>query len=213
MSATPGSNPPAPSREDRLRSPLLLLIGALCAGAVVVIVAILAGGRLDETGAKALLSAVALILCALAGLACSSLARVRPSLAWLAALGTGAATAAFGGSLLAIWLAEDHEGLAQVFGVLAVTSVALANCCMLLRRDPRGEGAAGVVRSATVGLTVLLGALSIIEIAGDHRDVGVKPLGVLAVLLVLGMVLLPLVGRADPGRGRSSAQGPPQQLP
>jgi hypothetical protein len=180
---------------------LPILIGALCLAAVVAIVAVLSDGELDDTGWRALGTAVALSLYTLAGMACLPLGDRRPELALLGQI--GAVTAALGLviTVLGIWIDPNRDVWWEAIGIALVISLALAHVCLLMRRDPRQEGRfTGVLRVCTVGVTALLALLLVVEISGDGEEVDAQALGVVAILYVLGTVLLPLVRRLESER-------------
>ena len=92
-----------PVGDDSARFLVRLLIGALCAAALLLIVTIGSGSELDETGGKAIATAVALAFFSLTGVAGTTLARRRPRLALFGHVTAAVALAAFVMTTAQVW--------------------------------------------------------------------------------------------------------------
>jgi hypothetical protein len=174
------------------------VVGSLTACAVIAAVAVVLG----EFG-KALGQA-ALISLALAGFSVTTLGSTagtdRP---WSAALSlSGAAASALGmvAALVAILQFEDVTwATGRVLLVLIVAAVTVPYCAFLLLGYERGAVVNGVVVGA-VGLVVTFGTLlvTVILTDGDLPDGLYRLMGVVAIFMVLGTVVVPILTRTVP---------------
>jgi catechol 2,3-dioxygenase-like lactoylglutathione lyase family enzyme len=178
-----------------------LAVVVLCASALFLVIVIGTGTELDETGGRLIGTAALLALCCLAGVAGTSLAARRPEWALLGYLTALAAAATFVATEFGIWSDDPGEGTWEAAGMLAVLGVAGAHTSLLLAsaRD-RDPDPVRVVRAGTILVIWLLSLVAIAEISGNG-DIGERPLGILAVLYVLGVLVLPLLRRIAPDEG------------
>jgi hypothetical protein len=205
MSGLPPAEPEGERVRDLRRAALAVLIGSLCVGALIAIVAIVSGGDIDETTAKVMATVAALTVYSLVGLAGGSLSGRRPEMALLGNAGIVIAGIALLITVAEIWagLDDDDEGAWQAITISLVVSLGAAQVCLLLRRSPRDDASAtGIVRVATVAIVVLLVALLTVEIATEDEVVGAQALAIIGVLWLLGTILVPLMSLlARLGRG------------
>ena len=185
-----------------LRRPLTwTVVGSLSACAVIAAVAVVMG----EFG-KALGQAT-LISLALAGFSVTALGSMaggdRP---WSPALSlSGAAVSAMGvvAALVAILQFDDVTwATGRVLLILIVGSITVPYCARLLLGYGRGAVVDGVVASA-VGLVVTFATLLVIVILtdGDLPKGMYRLMGVVAIFMVLGTVVVPILTRTvDPSR-------------
>lgn len=174
-------------------------IGAtlLCVAAAVLIVSILSGSDFDGITRK-VLSAVAvfpvLILCAVAGL---RLMERRPGLSVVGLLTIAIAAVAYLAFLDSYWrdgLVGRHETVA----ILVILALASAQVSIVLSfgRDDDGPLASAAVYGSLAGLG-LLSVLAMIEVTDPGGDVSSKAMAIAAIVYVLGVILTPLLRRAE----------------
>ncbi len=177
------------------------LIGILCAAALLLIAIIGSGPKLDETGSKAIGTAVALALFSLTGVAGTNLARRRPRFALFGYLTAAVALAAFLAMTALIWNGDPTDDGWRIPIGTAILALGTGHASLLLgsARTEDGE-AVSLVRAGVILAIAMLCSMAIVEISSSGMDIGVRPIAVVAVLYVLGTVLLPLLKRATPNR-------------
>ncbi len=172
---------------------------AICVLGLIAIVAILSGGSLGQAGGQAIASALCVVVFGLCALAGAALRGRRPSGQVPADLTIGIAALGLVLSLAAVWAAWDgnSNGLIEAAGAALALSLATAHSCLLSSRgresDSQGTRA---LLAGTIGATLLLGLVIAGAIAGD-QDFDPQFLGVLAVLVVIGTLLLPISRRLN----------------
>jgi peptidoglycan/LPS O-acetylase OafA/YrhL len=177
-----------------------LLIGVLCAAALVLIATIGSGSELDETGGKAIGTAVALAFFSLTGVAGTNLARRRPRFALFGYLTAAVALAAFLAMMALVW----SDGLTgdgwRIPVYLTIVAFGAGHASLLLgSQQPRDSEAVRLVRAGVILAIAMLCAMAIVEISSPGPDIGTRLIAVVAVLYLLGTILLPLLRRASPG--------------
>jgi hypothetical protein len=189
---------------------LYVAIITFCGAAVASIIVILSGG-FGDTEAKILLSSFSIAAYSLAGLIATARFGRRP--AFLAPLGLGGAALGLALTFALIWTEADSETLWRVTLSVMVITGAVAHANLLLgsqaRRDP-----AALLLKATLAVSALLTALIVIPIlAGSEPDGGYwKLIAVLAVLLVLGTLVVPIVRKMSDAGAEPMAPAPPFAL-
>ncbi|MEZ5102834.1 MAG: zinc ribbon domain-containing protein [Thermoleophilia bacterium] len=168
------------------------LVVAVAVNAALGIVA-LGGGEFGDTQRRVLLTSLAVSGTGVLVLACIP-ALERRRLGPLPYAGIAAAAAGGVLALVLAWLDDPPERLGQAFGTLVVLAVAIAYGSLIgLARLPGRR--AWIVRASTV-LALVLAALvtTTIWAAGDSSGMG-RAIGVVAVLLAAGTVLVPVLHR------------------
>lgn len=171
-------------------------------------VLVLSGEELDETGGRAVFSAIALSLAALSGAAGHGLTERRPELAGFGLAVVASALAALAATLWAIWIDEgDDEAIAKLAGSLAIAAFAGGHASLILGGRRRGEPAATeTVRVLTLVALASLSVLGIAALTADFEEW--RLLGVLGIGYVLGTLLIPLTRGGAGGRAASAADPP-----
>lgn len=180
------------------------LIGFLCAAALLAILAIGFGSDLDETGAKAIGSALAFAFCCLTGGAGASLARRRPALALFGYLTGAASLLAFLAVMSALWIHGFGGGSDdwRIAGIGLVLALAGGHISLLLSNaQPEDAEEVRLVRGATIVVLAMLAVVAVAELASRGQQVGPKPIAILIVLYLLGALLVPVLRRAGPRGG------------
>lgn len=186
--------------SDRVRAVVRILIAVLCGAALLLIVLILSGSRLDDTAGRAIWTAVALAFFSLTAVAGSNLANHRPGLALFGYTTVALSALAFMGILGAIWASDLSSDTGRAVGDAVVLAIASGHASLLLASASGGDSeAVRLTRTGTLLAMGLLSLLAIIEISSPGEDIGPKPIAVVAVLYVLGAILLPLLRRTSPG--------------
>ena len=184
---------------DPLRAAVKFLIVVLCGAALLLIVLILSGSDVDETGIKAIASAVAVAFLSLTAAAGLNLAGRKPQLTWFGYTTVLFSLAALLGILSALWSGDSGDAEEKVVAIAAVLALGSGHASLLLAGAKEEDPDA--IRTLRLGVLLalaLLCLLATIEIAFDGEDVGVQPIAVVAVLYALGTILLPLVRRGSP---------------
>lgn len=195
--------------DDSTRFLVRLLIAVLCAAALILIITIGSGSELDETGAQAIGTAVAFAFFSLAGVAGTNLARRRPRLALFGYVTAAIAVAAFLAMTALIWNGHSSGDGWRIPVYLTIVALGAGHASLLLgnARDDDSE-TVRLVRSGVLLAIAMLCTLAIAEISSPGKDIGLRPIAVVAVLYLLGTILLPLLRRAGAESIRSSA--PPE---
>jgi len=185
-----------------------VLIAVLCTGALLLIVLIASGSDIDENSARAIGTASAIAFFGLTGAAGTNLARRRPELAWFGQLSAATAAIALLTMVGSIW----SDGLSgdswkpAVYTLIFAFATGHASVLLAAANDDEN---ARLVRNGTLLALALLVVLAFAEIASPGRDVGAQPIGVIAVLYVLGTIVLALLRRTSP----SAPQAPTANVP
>jgi catechol 2,3-dioxygenase-like lactoylglutathione lyase family enzyme len=184
--------------SDQLRR---LAVWVLCIAAGAAIVLVLSGEELDETAARAVLTAIAVSLYSLTASAGMALGRHRPDLAWFGWLQVLVSAFALFAALPTTWMDDPGEGPLKLSFCLLIAALAGGHASLILRSRPAAASPSlGLVQAGTLGSLAVLSILGIVAIARD--DVGEpRILAVFAILYVLGSVLIPIVRRSAPERG------------
>ena len=192
--------------DDSTRFIVRLLISVLIAAAMVLITVIATGSPLDETGGKAIATAVTVALCSLAGAMGTNLVRRQPGLALFGYLTAAVALVAFVSVTLAIWADGAQDGNWRVAAAASILAIGSGHASLLLA-SARAEDSDAVrlTRAGVLLAIALLCPMAIVEISSPGPDVGVRPIAVLAVLYLLGTVLLPLLRRSGSPRRYDAA--------
>jgi len=172
------------------------VVAVLCLAAAVLIVLIL-GSSSDDLSGKAVAAVILLApfsLCALAGF---FLVQRQPRLAVLGMATIGLAATTFFVVLDLFW-SGGFSGRNVSAETLAILTVASGQTSLLLslRRDEDGPMVNGALFGSVVALALLV-ALAVIEISDSGADIGPKPFGILSVLYLLGILLAPLLRKAE----------------
>ncbi len=180
-----------------MRMGVRLLIAALCAAALVVILAIVGDSELDEASWKAIGTAIALAFFSLTAIAGTNLAARRPELSLFGYLTAILSIVAFVTMTSTIWgnvLDSDWKGA----GIATVLALASGHVSLLLG-SARSEDSDTVrlVRGGVILAAAVLCLMAVVEISSRGEDVGIRTIAVVAVLYVLGTILLPLLRRAS----------------
>jgi drug/metabolite transporter (DMT)-like permease len=180
------------------RRPLLgAVIVGLCVAALVAIGAIAGDDELDETSAKAIGSAAAVMIFASTALGSETLRMRRADMLWLAYAGFVVAGIGLVVTLVAIWSEFDDDSRTQGALSLLVASLALGHVSILLAPRHAGGPKTRLLRGAAVGLAALLAVGVIVNISSDDESVDWQALAVVAVLYLLATLLVPLVRRLE----------------
>lgn len=134
--------------RDPTRLTVIAAVVLLCAGAVVLIVMILVGADSNDTGARALVTALTAVFFLLTATAGATLTRSRADLAWFGYLTAALSVAALAGTGFAIW-GHPGEGVGKAIGIAAVLALAAAHASLLLGPRYRDGGSAGSAFCAT----------------------------------------------------------------
>jgi catechol 2,3-dioxygenase-like lactoylglutathione lyase family enzyme len=191
---------------DSMQAPAKLFVGILCAVALVLIVTILSGSRLDRDGARAVGMAVALAGFSLTGSAGLRLAGKRPEMGLIGILALVLSVAGFLAVSALLWGDLDGGPDARVAGVIIVLALAAGHLSVLLASARPGDSEG--LRLLRGGVVVCLGALTlmaVVELTEHGEELDWRLAGVIAVLYVLGSVLLPVVKHASPDAAGSTA--------
>jgi hypothetical protein len=184
---------------DSARFLVRLLIGALCAAALLLIVTIGSGSELDETSGKAIGTAVALALFSLIGVAGTNLARRRPQLTLLGYLTATVSLFAFLAVTATVWNGDlSSDGGWRIAVDATILAIGSGHASLLLG-SARAEDSEAVrlVRTGVILMIAMLCLMAIVEIASPGKDIGARAFAVVAILYVLGTILLPLLRRAS----------------
>jgi peptidoglycan/LPS O-acetylase OafA/YrhL len=119
--------------HDPTRLTVIASIALLCAGALILIVMTLVGSDSNDTGARALGTALTAVFFLLTATAGATLSRGRADLAWFGWLTAILSVAALAGVTAAIW-GHPSAGQGKTIGVAAVLALAGAHASLLL--DP-----------------------------------------------------------------------------
>ncbi len=177
-----------------------VLIGVLCAGALLLILLIASGSDIDEDSARAIGTASAIAFFSLTGVAGLGLAGRRAELAWFGYLTAIASAVAVLMMIGAIW-SEDNGSWEAAF-IALILAFAGAHASVLLGPADHADNLR-LVRNGTLLALALLVVMSTVAIAGG--EIGPQPIGVVAVLYALGTIVLALLRRSAP----AAATAPP----
>lgn len=176
-----------------------VLVALSCAAALVAMILVLAGS--DSDGAKALYVAFSLAVFSLTGAAGWKLAMRGPEVVTyvFGYLTVALSAIAFGEAVSTFWspdwlFGNDGKTAAQV----ALATIGAANVSLLLSTERVEDGV--VVHAARAGgvLSILvLTVLALIESSDPGRDIGIKPMAVLAIVYVLCAALIQLLRHAE----------------
>jgi hypothetical protein len=193
-----GNAPDASTNEtggfDPRKTGRILLWTAIvtfCGAALASIIVILSGG-FGDTEAKILLSSFSIAAYSLAGLIATARFGRRPL--FLAPAGLGSAALGLVLTLALIWTEAGNDALWRIALSVMVIAGAIAHANLLLGNQERKDPAALVLK-ATFAVSALLTALIVVPIlaAGEPGGGYWKLVAVLAVLLVLGTLVVPIV--------------------
>ncbi len=190
---------------EALKPVFRVLIGLLCAAALLLIALIISGSGLDDTAARAIASAVGLALAALIATAGISLRERSPLEALFGFTVIAISASAFLIGEIALWT-EAGSGAWELPAVLIILALGGGHASILLGRS-RAEDADAVraVRAGVLLAIALLCLMATVEIASDGRAVDPKTFGVVAVLYLLGTLVLPLARRNAGKQPRSAS--------
>ena len=165
-------------------------------------VIVLVGGDLGDGAVQVLLTTALVGACCVTGLV--FLATAGGPLWPLGAVGGVLVAIPLLSGLVLIWgegalyADADAELLVRVLGVGAVLSVSWAQVCALALVAPRPSPAVRALRALTLVPVALLAALLVaLVLGGDLGGSGVRLLGVVAILDVLGTVVTAVLARLD----------------
>jgi hypothetical protein len=184
---------------DATRSAVRVAVVLLCVGAALLILIILNGSRLNATAGRALLTAVAFAFFSITSAAGLRLARHPHPLFLLGYLTIGISLVAFVVTSTVIWSHDASGDQGRI--AISLTIVALGSgqiSQLLFSARPEDSDAVAWVRAGVIAAIVALCAMTIVEISSPGQDVGARPIGVVAVLYLLGCLLLPLLRRIGP---------------
>jgi hypothetical protein len=192
-------------------------VGTLCLAALVAI-GIFLFGEFGETEARLLGTAVTVTGYSLTGLAATTALGRRPT--WLAPLGLGASVVGFVLMVALIWTTPDDGLLPRATMSALVLAVAIAHAALLLPRRADFPLPGAVLR-ATLAASAVLAAMLIVLIltAVEPGEFYFRLLGVAAVLVVLGTLLVPISRKvaggkvgSGPGAQSEAGEGPGHDL-
>ena len=186
------------ARDPALNAAIKASIVLLCAGAFLLIVMVVSGAEGDDSGTRALGSALTVVFFLLTATSGAALARRRPGLAWFGWLTAVLSTASLVGCIVAIWdgFGGESEGFGKALAISSVLSLAGAQASILL--GPRFRDAGPRIRLLRNGTLTLLGALAalvVYAISAEGVDVDAKLVTVVVILYALGSLVLPLARR------------------
>jgi hypothetical protein len=171
-------------------------IALLCAGAMTLIVMTLTGADSDDSGARAMLTALTAVFFLLAATAGATLSRSRADLAWFGFLASALSLGALAGTVIAIW-GNPGEEAGKAIGVAAVLALAAAHASIMLGPRYRDSGdRIQVLRNATLAMLALLAGLIVYAILSEDAP-GAKLIAILAILYALGSLVLPIAQRSQ----------------
>jgi hypothetical protein len=178
-------------RRTLVRILALTAAGALCLAGLVSI-GIFLFGTFGETETRLLATALAVAGYSLTGLAATMRVGRRPF--WLAPLGIGVSSIAFGLMVVLIWSDPEGDLLGRAAGSVTVVAVAIAHASLLLPRHADQRAAKAVLAGTLAASTVLATMLVVLMLfALEPGERYLRWLGVFAVLTVLGTLLVPLL--------------------
>jgi hypothetical protein len=185
----------APSTGRLIRVLLIVLIGSLSLTAIVGILVLLLGGSIGILELRVLLTTLVLALFSLTGLA-ASVRFARGQVVVLGGLGLAISGLGLLLSLIVIWSDPEWEPVYRGMAVAMILAAAIAYASLFLLITPR-------VSMVTVAMYVTLAALAVvagmlIALALSDFDFGqafFRILGAVAILMVLGTLLAPLLNR------------------
>jgi hypothetical protein len=185
----------APSTGRLIRVLLIVLIGSLSLTAIVGILVLLLGGSIGILELRVLLTTLVLALFSLTGLA-ASVRFARGQVVVLGGLGLAISGLGLLLSLIVIWSDPEWEPVYRGMAVAMILAAAIAYASLFLLITPR-------VSMVTVAMYVTLAALAavagmLIALTLSDFDFGqafFRILGAVAILMVLGTLLAPLLNR------------------
>jgi hypothetical protein len=186
--------------SDPFRLVVRLLIAIFCSAALLLIVVILSGSRLDDTSGKAIATAVGFAIFSLTATAGIALSDKQQSAALFGYAVAGISAAAFLSGAFALWLEANGDDW-ELPGILFVLALGGSHVSLLLKgsREEDSEG----VRWLRAGVLLAIGVLctmAIVEISSNGSDTDPRAFGVIAILYLLGTALIPLVRRNSTAR-------------
>lgn len=191
--------------RDPTRLTVIAAVVLLCAGAVVLIVMILVGADSNDTGARALGTALTSVFFLLTATAGATLTRSRADLAWFGYVTAALSVAALAGTAIAIW-GHPGEGVGKAIGIAAVLALAAAHASLLLGPRYRDGGSRiRLLRNATLAMLAVLAGLIVYAILSSGGGISGKVVTIVAILYVLGSLVLPITRRSQ---GRTSVLRP-----
>jgi catechol 2,3-dioxygenase-like lactoylglutathione lyase family enzyme len=190
----------------RLRVLVLVLAGALCVGAAVLIVKVAGKSGIDLTGVRLIYIALALAVFSVNAMAGVHLAQRRQRWAPLGYL--TAAVAVVGFAAFVVYLLDQSISIGsngQLQAVLLAATLALAQISLVLAYDSAEDPlAVRLVSLGTVLVILVLGVLVAIEAAASSSDlISPKTFAIVATLYLLGAALTVLFRLATWDRHRA----------
>ena len=210
--ASPSQDKPAAALErfDSAQLGRILLYTAIvtfCLAALASIGVILFG-EFGGTEGRILLSSFSIAAYSLAGLIATARFERNPRL--LAPLGLGSAGLGLVLTLLLIWTDADSDFFLRLTLSVMVLAIAFAHANLLLP-DPARVDPAAALLAGTLVVSAILTAMIVLPILFDGNPEGGfywKVVAVLAVLLVLGTLIVPVVRKISDGGVPSVAASP-----
>lgn len=186
--------------EVHLRQILLwAVIAILCLVALVVIVAILGGGEINDDAGRLLLACLLFGVFGAASLPAASLME-KDDARWLAVASITLCVCALGLGVITIWGDLDDEGVYTSAGVVSVWALAVSDACFVVtRRAATDSWLAKCLMLATLILAAAIALILTPAITGETEDEDgfYRSLAVVFVLWSLTTVLLPIVRLAQ----------------
>jgi hypothetical protein len=180
-------------RRSLARALLATVIVALCLAAFVAI-GILLFGDFGETEGKVLLTTLGIAGYSLLGLAATTALGRQPR--FLGPSGLVATAVGFALFVAVVWISPEGENLGRLMGVSLVLSIANAHAALLffMTRETAGRRVLSI-RRATLFANAVVSAMlvGLIMSDSDPPQLFARVLGAVAVLVVLGSLLLPIL--------------------
>ena len=184
-------------RGDLVGTAVRILIAVLCAAAMLLIVVILSGAKLDDTSGKAIATAVAFALFALTGMAGYGLRERAPAVSLFGYAVAIVSAVAFVLGTSALWTDGETPGW-KLVAVLLTLALGGGHASLLLGGEQESDSQAVRLTRAGVLGTIAVLCLMIVSDIAEHGHRDPRAYGAIAVLYLLGAIVLPLVRRASP---------------
>jgi peptidoglycan/LPS O-acetylase OafA/YrhL len=183
--------------EDAIGLVVRLLIGVLCTAALLLILVIVSGSKLDDTSAKAIATAIGFAFYSLTLVAGLGLATRRQSMVLFGYAVAGVSILAFLSGAAALWT-EPAGDRWELPGALLVLAFGGGHASLLLKgsRDDDVD-AVRAIRGGVLATIAALCLMAVAEITSNGSQIDPRAFGVFAVLYLLGTVLLPLFRRSS----------------
>jgi len=182
------------AEPDSTRTAVNLTAALLCVGALILIERVLSDSQYLGTSGKAIGTALAVALFGVLALPSLELTRRPSPLALFGSFGLAVALLGLIALVVTVWHLSLGGDRWHPAAYLAIVALANATCSALLAtaREDDGDGIR-VSRAGAIAVVVALVPVVLIEISDPGRDIGLKPIAVLAILFVLASLLTALL--------------------